>query len=163
MLPIFKCQYLVEILRYGSNFLHVIITFIGLKITKVSRRSFIDFQGVALRPLISFILAFYFQQKLKTIQIFLFGMYSFSVKCMINFLATDNVSIEENILYEKTFVEVSWIHCSQQLFTFTILYCQAKPKPKAANPQLGADNYGESSLWGLVHNLLTTYSRLIYD
>ena len=44
----------------------------------------------------------------KTIQIFLFGMHSFSVKCMINFLATDNVSIEENILYEKkNFVEVS--------------------------------------------------------
>ena len=33
LLPIFKCQYLVEILRYGSNFLHVIITFIGFKIT----------------------------------------------------------------------------------------------------------------------------------
>ena len=32
-LEIFKCQYLVEILRYGSNFLHVIITFIGFKIT----------------------------------------------------------------------------------------------------------------------------------
>ena len=32
LLPIFKCQYLVGILRYGSNFLHV-ITFIGFKIT----------------------------------------------------------------------------------------------------------------------------------
>ena len=33
LLPIFKCQYFVKILRYGSNFLHVIITFIGFKIT----------------------------------------------------------------------------------------------------------------------------------
>ena len=27
-LEIFKCQYLIEILRYASNFLHVIMTFI---------------------------------------------------------------------------------------------------------------------------------------
>ena len=39
LLPIFKCQYLVEILRYGSNFLHVIITFIGFKITFSNIRS----------------------------------------------------------------------------------------------------------------------------
>ena len=32
-LKIFKSQYLVEFLRYGYNFLHVIITFIGFKIT----------------------------------------------------------------------------------------------------------------------------------
>ena len=38
-LQIFKCQYLVEILRYGSNFLHVIITFIGFKITFSNIRS----------------------------------------------------------------------------------------------------------------------------
>ena len=39
LLPIFKCQYLVGILRYGSNFLHVIITFIGFKITFSNIRS----------------------------------------------------------------------------------------------------------------------------
>ena len=39
LLPIFKCQYLVEILRYGYNFLHVIITFIGFKITFSNIRS----------------------------------------------------------------------------------------------------------------------------
>ena len=38
-LKIFKCQYLVEILRYGSNFLHLIITFIGFKITFSNIRS----------------------------------------------------------------------------------------------------------------------------
>ena len=32
-LKIFKSQYLVEFLRYGYNFLHVIITFIGFKLT----------------------------------------------------------------------------------------------------------------------------------
>ena len=39
LLPIFKCQYLVGILRYGSNFLHVIITFIGFKIPLSNIRS----------------------------------------------------------------------------------------------------------------------------
>ena len=39
LLPIFKCQYLIEILRYGANFLHVIITFIGFKITFSNIRS----------------------------------------------------------------------------------------------------------------------------
>ena len=38
-LHIFKCQYLIEILRYGANFLHVIITFIGFKITFSNIRS----------------------------------------------------------------------------------------------------------------------------
>ena len=38
-LQIFECQYLVEILRYGYNFLHVIITFIGFKITFSNIRS----------------------------------------------------------------------------------------------------------------------------
>ena len=38
-LQIFKCQYFVKILRYGSNFLHVIITFIGFKITLSNIRS----------------------------------------------------------------------------------------------------------------------------
>ena len=38
-LKIFKCQYLIEILRYGSDFLHVIITFIGFKITFINIRS----------------------------------------------------------------------------------------------------------------------------
>ena len=32
-LKIFKSQYLSEILRYGPDFLHVFINFIGLKIT----------------------------------------------------------------------------------------------------------------------------------
>ena len=32
-LKIFKLQYLVEFLRYGPNFLHVIIALIGFKIT----------------------------------------------------------------------------------------------------------------------------------
>ena len=32
-LKIFKPQYLIEFLRYGPDFLHVIIKFIGLKIT----------------------------------------------------------------------------------------------------------------------------------
>ena len=32
-LQIFKCHYLIEIWRYGSDFLPVIITFIGFKIT----------------------------------------------------------------------------------------------------------------------------------
>ena len=35
----FKCQYLIEILRYRSNFLHVIITFKGFKITFSNIRS----------------------------------------------------------------------------------------------------------------------------
>ena len=34
-----KCQYLIEVLRYWSNFLHVIITFLGLKITFSNIRS----------------------------------------------------------------------------------------------------------------------------
>ena len=38
-LHIFKCQYLIEIVRYGGNFLHVIITFIGFKITFSNIRS----------------------------------------------------------------------------------------------------------------------------
>ena len=38
-LKIFKSQYLVEFLRYGYNFLHVIITFIGFKITFSNIRS----------------------------------------------------------------------------------------------------------------------------
>ena len=38
-LHIFKCQYLIEILRYGANFLHVIITFIGFKIAFSNIRS----------------------------------------------------------------------------------------------------------------------------
>ena len=39
ILEIFKCQYFVEVFRYGSNFLHVIITFIGFKITFSNIRS----------------------------------------------------------------------------------------------------------------------------
>ena len=38
-LHIFKCQYLIGILRYGANFLHVIITFIGFKIAFSNIRS----------------------------------------------------------------------------------------------------------------------------
>ena len=38
-LEIFKCQYIIEILRYVSNILHVIITVIGFKITSCNIRS----------------------------------------------------------------------------------------------------------------------------
>ena len=38
-LKIFKSQYLVEFLRYGSNFWHVIISLIGFKITFSNIRS----------------------------------------------------------------------------------------------------------------------------
>ena len=38
-LKIFKSQYLIKFLRYGYNFWHVIITFIGFKITFSNIRS----------------------------------------------------------------------------------------------------------------------------
>ena len=47
-LNIFKCQYLVEIFRYGSNFYRFQNNFYQ---HKVSRCSFIDFQGMALSAL----------------------------------------------------------------------------------------------------------------
>ena len=39
-LKIFKCQYLSDIFRYGPDVLHVIITFIGFKITFSNMGSF---------------------------------------------------------------------------------------------------------------------------
>ena len=38
-LKIFKSQYLIKFLRYGENFLHVITTLIGFKITFCNLRS----------------------------------------------------------------------------------------------------------------------------
>ena len=53
-LHIFKCQYLIEILRYGADFLHVNITFIGFKITFSNIRShgapLLIFKGWRLAP-----------------------------------------------------------------------------------------------------------------
>jgi len=56
-LKIYKSQYLVEYLRYGSNFLHFAYDHNSYRSQnnflqhKVSRRSFINFQGLAISDL----------------------------------------------------------------------------------------------------------------